>query len=76
MTSYILKVELSQEPDGRWNAVVPSLPACYTWGGSREEAMAYIQDAAKCCIEEMLAQGESLPPEIEAVDSPVTAVMV
>jgi len=36
MKSYIFRVELSQEAVGRWNAVVPSLPACYTWGNGFE----------------------------------------
>lgn len=49
MKTYILEVELSQEEDGRWNAVVPSLRACYTGGNTKEAALAYIQDAANCC---------------------------
>ena len=76
MKSYILKVELQQDQDGRWNAVVPSLRACYTWGNTRAEALAHIQDAARCCIEEMLAHGEPVPADVEAVDTPVTAVVV
>ena len=74
MKSYIFRVELTQDQDGRWNAVVPSLPACYTWGNSQEEALGYIQDAARCCLEDLLAQGESVPPDVEVVDAPVTSV--
>ena len=62
MKSYIFRVELTQDQDGRWNAVVPSLRACYTWGNSQKEALGYIQDAARCCLEEMLAHGEPVPP--------------
>lgn len=54
MKSYILKVELEQDEDGRWNAVVPALDACYTWGNTREEALEHIQGAARCCIEDLL----------------------
>lgn len=76
MKSYVLNVELTQDEDGRWNASIPSLCACYTWGNTREEALAYVQDAAKCCIEEMLQQGEPLPAEVKASDTLVTAVVV
>ena len=76
MKSYILKVELEQDEDGRWNAVVPALEGCYTWGNTREEALDYIQDAARCCIEEMLEQGEPVPPAILTSDEVITTVTV
>ena len=57
MKSYIFKVELTQDEDGRWNAVVPSLAACYTWGNTKEEALAQVQDALRWCVEDMLAHG-------------------
>ena len=74
MKSYIFRVGLSQEADGRWNAAVPSLPACYTWGTTQEEGLGYIQDAAKCCSEDMLAHGEPVPPDVQAFDAPMTSV--
>ena len=74
MKSYIFRVELNQDEDGRWNAVVPSLRACYTWGDTKEEALRYNQDAARCCVEDMLAHAEPLPPDIEVVDAPVASV--
>ncbi|TAK33839.1 MAG: type II toxin-antitoxin system HicB family antitoxin [Chloroflexota bacterium] len=74
MKSYIFRVDLSQDEDGRWNAVVPSLPACYTWGNTKEEALIHIQDAVRCCVEDLLAHGEPLPPDVEVVDAPVAAV--
>lgn len=74
MKTYIFQVELSQDEDGRWNAVAPALPACYTWGNSKEDALAHIQDAVRCCVEDMLAHGETLPPGVVVVDSPVATV--
>ncbi len=76
MKSYIFKVELTQDEDGRWNAVVPALPACYTWANTREEALAYIQDAVRCCVEDMIAHGEPLPKDVEIIDAPVASVTV
>lgn len=60
MKTYLFPVELSQDEDGRWNAVVPSLKACYTWGNTEEEALTNVQDAVKCCVEDMIAHGERL----------------
>jgi len=74
--SYIFRVELSEESDGRWNAVVPSLPSCYTWGNTKEEALAYAQDAVRCCVEDMIAHGEPLPGDVEVIDAPVASVTI
>ncbi|MDP2937238.1 MAG: type II toxin-antitoxin system HicB family antitoxin [Dehalococcoidia bacterium] len=74
MKSHIFRVELSQDEDGRWNAVIPTLRACYTWGNTKEEALAYIQDALRCCLEDMMAYGEALLPDVEVIDAPVAAV--
>jgi len=76
MKSYIFPVELSEEADGRWNAVVSLLPSCYTWGNTKEEALAYIQDAVRCCVEDMLAHGEPLPDGIQVIDEAVTSVVI
>jgi len=76
MKTYIFKVELSQDEDGRWNAVVPVLPACYTWGNTREEALAHIQDAVRCSVEDIIAHGEPLPAATAVVDAPVATVTV
>ena len=76
MRSYIFRVELSQDEDGRWNANVPTLRGCYTWGATQEEALANAQDAVKCCVEEMIAHGEALPDEVEVIEAPVASVTV
>jgi predicted RNase H-like HicB family nuclease len=74
MKSYIFRVELSQDEDGRWKAVIPSLKACYTWGNTRDEALAYIQDALRCCLADMIAHEEPLPTDVEIIDAPVATV--
>ena len=76
MKSYIFRIELNQDEDGRWNAVAPALLACYTWGNTKEEALTYIQDAVRCCVEDMIAHGEPLPVDVETIDAPVASVIV
>lgn len=74
MKSYIFKVELTQGEDGRWNAAIPALRACHTWGNTKEEALAHVQAALRGCVRDMMAQGDLLPVDVEIIDAPVAAV--
>jgi predicted RNase H-like HicB family nuclease len=77
MKTYVLKVSLQEEEDGRWSASIPSLPGCTSWGYSREEALTNIKDAAEIYIEDMIDAGEGLPSpsdKIEIIDEPAVAV--
>jgi antitoxin HicB len=77
MKTYVLKVSLQEEEDGRWSASIPALPGCSSWGYSREEALTNIKDAAEIYIEDMVDAGEGLPhpsDEIEVLDEPAVAV--
>ena len=76
MKSYIFRVELTEDEDGRWNAAVPILRACYTGGKTKEEALDQIQDAVRCCVEDMMAHGESLPPDVEVIEAPIASVTI
>ena len=56
------------EPDadeGGYTVTVPSLPGVVTQGESLEEAIAMAQDAIRCHIEGLLADGEPVPEERE-----------
>jgi len=38
--TYVFKVEVEQDDDGRWGAEIPTLPGgCAAWGYTREEAL-------------------------------------
>ena len=58
MKTIILKVSLTKEEDGRWSAIIPTLPGCSSWGYSEPEALANIKDAAEIYIEDMIDAGE------------------
>lgn len=67
-------VILTKDDEGNWLASVPSFPGCHTWGHSRDEALANVQEAVEGCIESLRASGEPLPretspPEIEFVQA-------
>lgn len=60
MHTYIFRVELIQEEDGRWSARVPSLRGCATCGDSKEEALQNIRDAADIYVSDMQKMGEEI----------------
>jgi predicted RNase H-like HicB family nuclease len=78
VTSYIFFAEVAEEEDGRWSAWIEALPGCATWGYSREEALAALQDAAQAYIEVLIDKGQQLPSGkgVQVVDRPLIAVTV
>jgi antitoxin HicB len=71
MKSYVFKVDLDQEEDGRWSAVVPALLGCNAWGYSAEEALEAIREVAQAYVEVLMEDGEAVPLE----DSQTVTVM-
>ena len=45
MKTFVLRVDLKEEEDGRWSASIPTLPGCSSWGYSRQDALINIKDA-------------------------------
>ena len=77
MKTFVLRVSLKEEEDGRWSASIPALPGCSSWGYSREEALSNMKDAAEIYIQDMLEAGEELPgpsDKIGVIDEPAVAV--
>ena len=79
LKTYLFRVELRQEDDGRWSVWIPRLPGLASWGITKEEALRNIQDAAEAYVEDMLEARETIPVEggmVEVIDPPVVAVTV
>ncbi len=77
MKTFILKVFLEQEEDGRWSASIPALPGCSSWGYSKQEALDNIKDAAEIYIEDMIDAGEEIPSssgQLEIIEEPAVAI--
>lgn len=77
MKTFILKVILEQEEDGRWSASIPALPGCSSWGYSKQEALDNIKDAAEIYIEDMIDAGEEIPTssdKLEIIEEPAVAI--
>jgi len=64
----ILQEESDPEFSGYYNAVVPALPGCFTYGASKAEALANVREAIELYLDDLQAAGEPAPVErIEAV---------
>ena len=59
--AYDFKVLLEPDETGGYVVSCPSLPGCYTQGDSIEAALANIREAIELCLEDLQAQGETLP---------------
>jgi len=77
MKTFVLRVALKPEDDGRWSAAIPALPGCASWGYTAQEALDNIKDAAEIYIEDMAEAGQELPrpsDTIELINEPAIAV--
>ena len=54
MKTYVFRVEMEEEDDGRWSAWIEALPGCAAWGHSKQEALQALKDAAEAYLEDML----------------------
>ena len=60
------QVILIPDETGGYVVEVPSLPGCYSQGETVEEALANIHEAIELHVEDMLACGEEIPPDVPA----------
>ena len=69
--SYTIILQAEADPDfeGYYNASVPALPGCFSYGATRQEALHNVKEAIELYLEELEASGESIPEEqIESIE--------
>ena len=64
MKSYQFTVVVERDEDGRFVAICPALPGCYTEGATHAEAMELIEDAIRLHLEDRTARGEPINQEV------------
>lgn len=70
----ILQPETDPESPGYFNASVPALPGCFSYGETRQDALNNIREAIELYIEDLEAAGEPIPEDhIEQVQMEVAA---
>jgi len=57
----ILLPERDPEFAGYYNALVPALPGCVSYGADKEEAVHNIREAIEAYVEDLEAEGEDVP---------------
>jgi len=46
-----------------YNATVPAIRGCHSWGFTKAEAFKNAREAIRCCLEAMLANNEPIPEQ-------------
>lgn len=71
MKTYIFQVVL-EPAEGAWHVCVPEFEhlGAATWGKTQDEALANINEVVQMVIEEMLEDGQPLPPNVTVTDFP------
>lgn len=76
MNTYVFRVVVEPDEDGRWSSWVEALPGCAAWGYTQAEALNALKDAAEMYIEDMIETGDEIPEGVEVVEAPVITVTV
>ena len=63
--NYTVIIQTESEPEfkGYYNAIVPALPGCFTYGATRDEAIQNVREAIELYLDELEANGEPIPEE-------------
>ena len=56
----ILQPETDPEFEGYYNASVPALPGCFSYGATRKEALGNIKEAIELYLEDLKATGPAI----------------
>ena len=66
--TYLFRIDIEQEEDGRWSADIPAVPVCAAWGFTREEAVVNLQDLMQGYLEMLVEFGDPLPEGIHSYE--------
>jgi len=61
-TPYVYRVVVEPDED-RYYAEIPTLPGCYSWGRTWEEALKNVKEALEVWLEVKREEGEPIPVE-------------
>ncbi len=64
MRTYSIILEPDNEAGG-YTVTVPALPGCITQGDSVEECLANAREAIQLYLADLVAEGESIPKEVD-----------
>ena len=67
MSEMHFRITLTPDPEGGYNATVPTLPGCISWGSSKDEANQRVSDAIRVYLASLQKHGDPIPVDIDAV---------
>jgi predicted RNase H-like HicB family nuclease len=76
LRTHLFPIEVTEEDDGRWSAVCPSLPGCATWAHTRADALRNMREAIEAYVDDMVRAGDPLPADVRVLDAPTVSVTV
>ena len=59
---------MTPEAEGGYTVTVPSLPGCVTWGETIEEAKKMAKEAILLYVEDMEANNEKIPNDMNSLE--------
>jgi antitoxin HicB len=68
------RVILTQEPEGGYTVLVPSLPGCITYGDDINHAMNMAKEAIEGYLEVLKELGEDIPDDSRSLEYSLTIV--
>ncbi len=74
--TYTVVLQPESEPEfrGYYNATVPALPGCFSYGETRDVALRNIREAIELYLEDLEVSGEPLPEDrVEQIQLEVAA---
>lgn len=66
MAVYKFTVVTERDEDGRYVAICPALPGCYSEGATEDEARERIVDAIRLHLQDRIERGEPVHQEVGA----------
>jgi len=68
------RIILTQEPEGGYTVIVPSLPGCITYGDNVNHAIDMAKEAIEGYLEVLKEQGEEIPDDSRSLEYSLTLV--
>jgi len=66
------RIILTQEPEGGYTAIVPSLPGCITYGDNVNHAIDMAKEAIEGYLEVLKEQGDEIPDDSRSLEYSLT----
>lgn len=66
------RILLTQEPEGGYTVIVPSLPGCITYGDNINHAIDMAKEAIEGYLEVLKEQGEEIPDDSRSLEYSLT----